>query len=181
MHRSTLKSLVGAAVLGLVATTPAHAQKMGRANQNAPTVTQKIEFGSDSIEIRFTSITWAAGQWAGQLADEATRGDFRARINDAAEKAPLGSLKTSLDLTLGGQKVAAGSYKVGFMLDDAFKWQIVLISDAGKIAVPLDLKDVEHEYKRLTIGLGAGEKDRSADIMVAFGKSRCSMAVGIPN
>jgi hypothetical protein len=177
MTRTAVKSLIGAALLALVATTPAHAQRMGSANRNAPTVTHKIEFGSDAISVKFTSITWAAGQWAAQLANEATREGFRARVNQAAEAQPLGSLDTSLDVTLGGQKVAAGSYKLAFTLDDAYHWQIQLTSDAGKVVIPLALKETEHESKRLVLWLGAGDQDRSAEVTVAFGKSRCALPV----
>lgn len=174
-----LKTCLVAAALTFVATTPAFAQRMGGVNRNAPTVTQSIAFGTDSVEVTYTSISWAAGQWAAQLENEATKAKTREMINATAEKSPLGSLKCGVAIALGGQKVAAGTYKMAFTLDDKFKWQMVLTSDAGAITIPLDLKATDEESKRLVLGLKAGDKDFTADLGVYFGKSKCWLPVAL--
>jgi hypothetical protein len=174
-----LKSLVVAALALVVAAAPASAQKSGSSNRNAPAVSQSITLGADTVEVNYISITWAAGQWAEQLANEATRAEFRATTNKNAERAPLGSLKCSSAIQLGSTKVAAGTYKLAFTLDEAFKWQITLTSEAGAIVVPLELKQAEEESRRLVAGLRAGEKDFTAEVAIAFGKNRCVLPITI--
>jgi len=175
----SLKLLAGAALLIAAAGIPALAQVMGSSNRNAPKITQSIAFGGDTIEIVYTSITWGEGQWAAQLADDATKAATRTRINGNAEKTPMGSLKCSAAIQIGSQKVAAGSYKLEFLLDEAYKWQLVLVGDAGNVTCPLEMKTVDEERKRLHVGLGAGEKDFTAELAIGFGKSRCKLPIGL--
>lgn len=170
-------SLAAAALLIASASLPALAQVMGSSNRNAPKITQTIAFKDDTIEVVYTSITWGEGQWAAQLADEATKAATRERINGNAQKTPMGSLKCSAALQLGAQKVAAGSYKLEFLLDEGYHWQLVLVGDAATVTCPLEMKTVEEERKRLHVGLGAGEKDFTAELAIGFGKSRCKLPV----
>jgi hypothetical protein len=172
MNATMLKRMAGASLLALAVALPAVAQVMGSSNNNAPKITQSIAFGSDTIEISYTSITWGGGQWATQLADESTRAATRARINASAEKKPMGALKCSSAIVVGTQKVAAGSYKLEFLLDEACKWQLVLVGETGTVTCPLDLKEGTEESKRLRVGVRAGEKDFTAELVVGFGKSR---------
>src|SRR5262245_39987456 len=169
--------VAAAALLLAAASLPALAQVSGSSNRNAPKITQSIAFGNDTIEVVHTSITWGEGQWAAQLENEATRAAARARINGNAEKSPMGSLKCSVAIQIGSQKVAAGSYKLEFLLDEAFKWQLVLVGDAGNVTLPLEMKTVDEERKRLHVGIGAGEKDFTAELAIGFGKSRCKLPV----
>jgi hypothetical protein len=171
------RSLVVAATLCFATSATALGQYTGSANRNAPQVTQSITLGKESIDLTYRSITWAAGQWAAALENEATRGEARTRINGAAEKSPLGTFKTSAAITLGGAKVAAGTYKLAFTLDEKFKWQLTLTSDAGAVNCALDLETVEENSKRLVTTLRAGEKDFTAEVLVAFGKQRCVLPV----
>jgi hypothetical protein len=177
MNATTIRRLAATSVLLLGASLPALAQVMGSSNRNAPKIGQTIAFGGDTIELNYTSITWGEGQWAAQLADEGTKAATRERINGNATKTPMGSLKCSAAIVIGTQKVAAGSYKLAFTLDDAFHWQLVLIGDAATVTCPLEMKSVEEERKRLHVGLGAGERDFTAEIAIGFGKSRCKLPV----
>ena len=177
MNATALKKIVAVAVLVACTGTPALAQRMGSANRNAPQITQSITLGGAKLDLNYTSITWASGQWASQLANDATKAGFRDNLNAAAAKSPLGSLTASAALTIGGQKVEAGTYKLAFTLDDKFQWQITLTSDAGSVVIPLPLKAVEEDSTRLVTSLRAGEKDFTADIVVAFGKNRCVLPV----
>ena len=173
---ATWKKIAGASLLLLVVNATAFGQKTGSSNRNAPKVSQTLTIGKETIKLDYTSITWGEGQWAKQLSDEATKAAAKANLNKAAEEA-LGSFETSVAVTIGGQKVAAGAYKLRFTLDDNYKWQIVLVGDAASVTLPLDLKPVEEESKRLRVGLLAGEKDNTGEIHVAFGKQRCHIAV----
>jgi len=169
-----------ATVVGAVAllSAPAMAQKMGSTNKNAPAIRQTYTVGNQSIELGYTAITWATGQWAAALKDEASRGEWRARINDSAPKSPLGSLKLTTALNIGGVKVDPGAWKVGFTLNDEFAWQITLIGEGGAtLQVPLALKEVDESQKRLMLALAAGDEDGTAKIVVAFGNSRCNLVL----
>jgi hypothetical protein len=176
-RKSTLKQLAGAAILIAAASLPALAQVMGSSNRNAPKITQTIAFGADTIAVEYTSITWGEGQWAAQLANEATKVATRTRINGNADKQPMGSLKNSVAIVIGTQKVAAGTWKLEFLLDEAYQWQLVLVGEGGSVTCPLEMKTVDEERKRLHVGLGAGEKDFTAELAVGFGKSRCKLPV----
>jgi hypothetical protein len=167
--RTSLLVALGIALM----TCPVFAQKMGMANNNAPTVTQSITFaGKQSIELSYTAITWAQGEWAKAI--ESKSAEMKKMINDQAEKKPLGSLKLSADMMIGGKKVAAGTYKLMFTLTDSFGWQLTAAGDKEKITWALDLKDAEggKQIKRLTLALGAGDTDTTAAIFVAFGTKR---------
>lgn len=179
MKNLAVKKLLGSGLLLLVMTSPALAQRSGSSNRNAPTITQTIAFGKDTIELSYTSITWGEGQWAAKLADEATKAAARANINANAEKTPLGTLKVAMPITIGTTKVAAGTYKLAFVLDDNYKWQILLTADQTKLNVALDLKNVDEESKRLRVALRAGEKDFTAELAVGFGKSRGTLPIAI--
>ena len=172
--RTSLLVAIGFAML----TCPAFAQKMGSANRNAPSVTQSITFaGKQTIELTYTAITWAEGNWA--KAVESKDDSMRKMINDQADKTPLGSLKVSADTMIGGKKVAAGTYKLAFTLSDTYQWTLVLAGDKEKLSWPLDLKDGEggKQMKRLTLALQAGDKDTNATIHIAFGTKRGEIPV----
>lgn len=177
MIATAWKKIAGASLLLLVVNATAFGQKTGMSNRNAPKVSQSMVFGEQTIELSYISITWGEGQWAKQIGDDAAKAAARERLNKLAESAPLGTFKTSVALTVGGQKVAAGEYKLRFTLDDKFKWQIVLASDAATVTLPLDLKSVDEESRRLRVLLLAGDKDNTGEIHVAFGKNRCTLPV----
>lgn len=177
MIRTFLRRFAAVAALVSVTNSPALAQRMGSTNKNAPAITQSIELSGQTIGMTYTAITWAGGQWATALADEATRGEWRTRINDGAVKSPLGSFKCSTAITIGETKVAAGAYKLAFTLDEKFVWQLALIGETATVNVALSLKEVEESSKRLGLSLRAGDKDGSAEIAVAFGKSRTVLAI----
>ncbi len=170
-----LATLVGAVVL---LSAPAMAQKMGSTNKNAPAIRQTFTVGNQSIELGYTAITWAGGHWAAALKDETSRGEWRVRINESAAKSPLGSLKVTTALNVGGVKVEPGAWKVGFTLNDEFAWQVTLVGETGTtVQVPLVLKEVDENSKRLMLALAAGEEDGTAKIVVAFGNARCNLAI----
>ena len=171
-----MKSLIVPALLALAFVAPASAQKMGSSNSNAPSCTSSITAGGLTVEVKFTSITWASGRTMEQLTSE--KGEAaRTRINNGAEKAPLGELKTSADIMLGDKAVKAGTYAVFFTIDKDLKWHLNLAAKETRLEWALDLKDANQEMKRLHISLGAGDQDGTARLTIGFGKKICHVAV----
>lgn len=157
---------------------PTWAQRMS--NANAPTVGQFIEIPDKGrVELTYASISWAQGRWEEALKNEETRGQMRTMVNQSAADQPLGSLKTTVDLLIGEQRVPAGSYRLAFMLDDNFKWEIVLTADGDRFAVPLAVRPSMTGRKRLMLSLMAGDEDFTGDLMVAFGNRVCQLPIAI--
>ena len=164
MKTTLLASLAVALIAG-----SASAQKMGATNNNAPRMEQSIELGNAGIELNYTSITMAGGRWKQTLENEASRDRMRDRINNTAERAPLGSLELTDDCEINGVAVAEGSYDLCFKLDDNFKWQIVVFNDETRATIPLELSAAPEPSKRLILAMHAGQEDGTAEVYVAFG------------
>jgi hypothetical protein len=176
MIHAVLRRAAAVLVAVVLLSAPALAQKMGSSNRNAPAIRQTMTIGNQSIELGYTAITWAGGQWAAALKDEGSRGEWRVRINESAAKSPLGSLKLTTALDFGGVKVEPGAWKLGFTLNDNFDWQITMIGESGTtVQVPLVLKEVGEASRRLMLALAAGDEDGTAKVVVAFGNSRCDL------
>jgi hypothetical protein len=159
---------------------PVLAQRMGSVNTNAPTVGQSIEFGKNqSVSIKYTAIHWAKGRTMGAVKDKERGERARNRINQEAEVSPLGSFTSTMDVMIAGQKVPAGDYSLYFTIDADLKWHMVLGAKGGqgKIDLTLDLKETQHESKRLVLGLGAGDEDGTASLHVMFGNQHAMFSV----
>ena len=170
-----MKSLLVPALLAFATVAPVSAQKMGSANSNAPSCTSSITAGDMTVEVKFFSIVW--GKTMENLTSE--KGEaIRTRVNNSAEKAPLGELKTNADIMLGGKAVKAGSYSLFFTIDKDLKWHLNLAAkDGAKMDWTLDLKDSGHELKRLHVGITAGDEAGSARLNVGFGKQWGMVAI----
>lgn len=156
----------------------ASAQKMGATNTNAPEIEQAIDLGQTGrVELSYTAITWAAGRWAKTLENEDRRDGMRKRINGEAKNSPLGYFSAGSDIMLGDVRVAEGDYKLGFTLDDDFKWRMTLFSGDDEIHVPLGLTESPMESKRLIVSLYAGDEDFTGGIYVAFGKESGDVSI----
>lgn len=163
----------------LVFATPALAQKMGHSNTFAPEITQVLKLGDrGTLKLTYTSITWSGGTWAKALQDEKTRDSMRERINAVAASDPLGSFETDKVLKIGGARVPAGRYKLAFMLNERFAWQVVL---TGAKTIPLDLEfvDTKRSRKRLTLNLDAGDKNFTARLRIAFGARESELEIAL--
>lgn len=167
-------SLFAAAAVALLA-LPVAAQRGGMANRNTPTVTQGITFtNGGSVDVKYRAITWAQGRWMEALKSpqgrESTNKDLKAN--------PTGTLTTAKDMTLGGQTVKAGSYKLYFQVDDDVKFHLVLADDSGnEIKWKLEMSDTKSENTRLTMTVTAGKGDTDANVGIAFGTMACSVAL----
>jgi hypothetical protein len=153
---------------------PAFAQKMGMTNANAPAIEQTIMAGDAKMSLNYTSITWSGGKTMTQIMDKEKGERARTRVNSTAKEAPLGTFTTSVDVTCGDLKLAAGEYQVYFTINDKLEWQI---NFQGKEThtMTLPLADSGEESKRLLMCLYAGDKDGSAGVYVSFGKKMCML------
>ena len=155
--------------LALAISAPAFAQKMGGTNRNAPKLMQSLTAGEAKMTLNYTSITWAQGQMMERLADKENGGRAREYVNQNAASAPLAEFTTSIDCTVGDLKLAAGSYKVFYTIDDDANWHINFMGKDAKKPMKhkLDLMNSEKKSKRLMMCLYAA--DKGAGVYIAFG------------
>lgn len=173
-----MKSFLFATALICLVGGAAEAQKMGMTNRNAPNIEQKMDLGSTGkLELSYTAITWAGGNWAKSLEDDQAKERMRGRINGAAKSNPLGKFVCDKDVKIGETRIAAGSYDMGFTLDDEYNWQFTLIQGDEVQHLALDLMDQEDASKRLTMTLFAGDEDFTGGIWLAFGNSAAVLPV----
>ena len=175
-----MKTLIPIAAAIALLAVPVTAQKMGHSNANAPTVGQSLNLAEKgTVELSYTSITWANGTWAKQLANEATRDQKRSEINEAAKSAPLGSFTTSVDLVINHVPVSAGTHQLAFTLNERFQWQIVLIKDGKQAALRLSLAANPIQSKRLVLALIAGDEDFTGRMFVTFGDRAAQFSIAV--
>ena len=123
-----MRQLLLAAVTMAALSLPLAAQRGGSANRSSPKVGQSIEFtGGASVEIKYRALTWAGGQFMERLKTD--RG--REQTNADLKANPTGTLTCSADVSLGGQAVKAGTYKLYFEVDAQTAFHLVLANDAG--------------------------------------------------
>ncbi len=156
---------------------PLTAQRMGSANRGAPKAGCFIEFrGGNKIEVSYSSITLAQGRFMQRLQDMRKEGDaeemegFTERFNASAKRRPLGKLKITGKITLGGKEIPEGEYGLAFMLDKSVSWQIVLVDDdqETKGTWMLKTKAPKATSRRLNIWLAANDQG-GADLGLSFG------------
>jgi hypothetical protein len=153
--------------LALVFALPLAAQSGGMANRRSPTVGQSITFNNGcAVEISYKALTWAQGRFMETLKTP----EGRERTNKDMKSNPTGSLKVSQDVTLGGQSLKSGDYKLYFAVDDDQKFWLVLADAAGsETKWKLDLNDKADMNTRLSLTLSAGKSDSEANLGIAFG------------
>lgn len=175
------KTLSFSLALALIS-APAFAQQMGSTNSKAPTCTQGLEFADGGkISVTYKAITWADGKTMAALAADGEQGNaMRERFNKTAASRPLGSVKTTTDLTMSGRTIKAGDYDMFFTVmnnDGNTMWLCNLQpkgnADAQPLRWRLALQPSEHKMPRLLISLHAGEKDTDAGVYLAFGEESC--------
>lgn len=158
-------------VLALCASlcAPALAQKQGQSNNNAPTVTQTVDNAGATFSLNYTSITWASGKTMDAAMNKEKGAGTRTRINNAAKQSPLATFSTSVDVTCGDLKLAAGDYKVSFTISDTCEWEINFTKGEDTQKMKLSLMDSGNDSKRLMMCLYAGD-EIGAGVYIAFGK-----------
>jgi hypothetical protein len=169
-----MSKFVSLAAAALLFAAPSFAQKMGMANNDAPTISQTIETKGAKITLNYTSITWATGQTMDAAMNKEKGASTRKRINDTAKNAPLGEFTTSTDVTCGDLKIPAGSYKLAFTINDNTDWEINFINGDKTLTMKLPLMASPEEAKRLLLCLYAGNEG-GAGVYVSFGKKMCML------
>lgn len=154
-------------VLAAALCAPAFAQKMGSTNSNAPAMKQSIEAKGASMSLDYQAITWAEGKTMARIMDKEKGAGVRKRINESAADSPLGTFKTSVDVSCGDAVLAAGEYSVYFTIDEDLNWSINFKSGDKVHTHKLALADSGHESKMLMLCMYAAEK--GAGVYVAFG------------
>ncbi|GAB4161351.1 MAG: hypothetical protein Fur0037_28000 [Planctomycetota bacterium] len=162
--------------LGAVLVAPALAQKTGSVNRNAPTVKQTVENAGAKFSLDYTSITWATGRTIKAAMDKEQGANLRQYINNMAKSQPLGAFTTSVDVACGSLKLAAGSYKVAFTINEDLQWEINFMQDDEIQKMPLDLMDSGDNSRRLLMCLYAGD-EKGAGVYIAFGKKMAILAI----
>lgn len=102
----------------------------------------------------------------------------REQTNADLKANPTGTLTCSADVSLGGQAVKAGTYKLYFEVDAQTAFHLVLANDAGaETKWKLNLAEGNDVNTRLTLTLTAGKTDKEANVGIAFGKMACSVGL----
>lgn len=153
---------------------PAFAQKMGSSNRNAPKLEQSIAVGDAKMALNYTSITWASGKTMQGAMDKENGAGAREMINGTASRAPLATFTTSIAVTCGDLKLAAGEYQVYFTISENCEWQINFKNGDAVSTMKLAMADGGEENKRLLMCLYAGETE-GAGVYIAFGKQMCTL------
>ena len=176
----TMKILLTIGTAATMLALPLGAQRMGHSNTNAPTVQQSLVLGDmGSVTVSYTSITWGGGRWAQALASPASRDGMRATVNEAAVTDPLGTLETSVNLTIGPKQLAAGNYKLAFMINEEFSWELVLSNDSQRTVVPLEFGSNALKSERLQILLMSGDEDFTGRLFIGFSDKAADLGVKV--
>lgn len=154
-------------VLAAALCAPAFAQKQGSTNSNPPSVKQSVEAHGASMSLDYLSVAWAEGKTMARIMDKEKGASARKRINDGAVNNPLGTFKTSVDVSCGDTMLAAGEYSVFFTIDEDLNWSINFKSGEKVHSHKLTLADSGHESKMLMLCMYPAEK--GAGVYVAFG------------
>ena len=159
-------------------TVPVAAQQMGSANRNAPTIEQAIKFHNGAeLEISYTSLNYAQGKFM----ENATNERFRQMVNDNAKQNPLGAVKLSGAMEIGGKEIAAGSYGLHFLISAEGGWLLTLShkNDAGDVELiqwPLTMEKAPIRSQRLMIVIAAGEGTTDCSLLMVFGSQHVAVA-----
>lgn len=168
-----MKSVLAFACAALM-TCGLQAQVSGSINRGASKVTNSIEMGGNTLSVKYTALRFGEGQW--QKIKDAT--DRHEGFNKFAERSPVGTVETSVDLMAAGKKVAAGKYKMFFTVSERAGWVLNLKPEEGKaVAWRMVLTDAPSEAKCLKIGLEPSAKNGMCSLHIAFGKQHVMVPV----
>jgi hypothetical protein len=147
----------------------APAQISGSINRGAPVVTNAIALGSNKIELSYTSIRFGEGHWQ-QILENADRHES---FNAAAEKKPLGTVKTSIAVTAAGKQIPAGEYAMyftAFSRESQSGWILNLKPAQGDpIRWRLMLKPSAEKHDCMSINLAPTSENGACKLTIAFG------------
>lgn len=168
-----MKSVLAFAAAALL-TCGLQAQVSGSINRGAAKVTNSIEMGGNKLSVNYTALRFGQGQWQ-KIKDAADRHDG---FNQFAEKRPVGTVETSVDLMAAGKKVAAGKYSMYFTVNENAGWILNLKPEKGDaIRWRMVLSDAPKEAKCLKIALEPSAENGMCSLHIAFGKQHVAVPV----
>ena len=170
-----MKSVLTLACAALI-TCGLQAQVSGSINRGAAKVTNSIEMGGEKLSVNYTALRFGEGQWQ-KIKDATDRHDG---FNQFAERRPIGSVETSVDLMTAGKKVPAGKYSMYFTVSERAGWVLNLKPKEGDaVRWRMVLTDAPAESKCLKISLSPSAKNGSCSLHIAFGKQHVMAPVTV--
>lgn len=170
-----MKSVIAITCAALM-TCGLQAQISGSINRGAPKVSNTIEMGKNKLEVSYTAIRFGDGNWQ-KLKDNKDRHEG---FNKFAPKKPVGSVKTTCDLTAAGRTVPAGEYSMYFTLHERGLWLLNLKPDEGDAIVwGMQLKETAAKSECLKISLEPSAKNGTCSIAITFGDKAVTVPVTV--
>jgi hypothetical protein len=170
-----MKSVIALTCAALM-TCGLQAQIGGSINRGAPKVSNTIEMGKDKLEVSYTAIRFGEGAWQ-KIKDNADRHE---RFNKFAASTPIGSVKTSCDLTAAGRKIPAGEYSMYFTVHKDAGWLLNLKpADGEPIRWRMALTDTKTKSACLKVSLEPSAKKGTCSIAITFGDKAVTVPVTI--
>jgi len=170
-----MKSVLAIACAALM-TCGLQAQVSGSINRGAAKVSNSIEMGGNKLSVKYTALRFGEGQW--QKIKDAT--DRHEGFNQFAEKRPIGSVETTVDLMAAGKKIPAGKYSMFFTINERAGWILNLKPEKGEaVRWRMVLTDAAKEAKCLKIGLEPSAKNGACGLHIAFGKKHITVPVTV--
>ncbi|MCK5942090.1 MAG: DUF2911 domain-containing protein [Planctomycetes bacterium] len=170
-----MKSVLAIACSALL-TCGLQAQISGSINRGAAKVTNSIEMGVNKLSVQYTALRFGAGEWQKIKDNE----QMHERFNQMAEKRPVGTVETSVDLMAAGKRVAAGKYSMFFSVHPQAGWILNLKPESGDaVRWRMVLSDAPATAKCLKIGLEPSAKDGTCSLHIAFGDKHVNVPVTV--
>lgn len=150
-------------------------------NDNAPVATHSLAFDKETkITVSYASFTTAGGNWLRALYAKGEGGSRARRLyNEQYTPSRLaGSVELSKDVQLGGNPLAAGTYKFTFRIDEDTVWHLVVLNQKGQeiCAVVMNTeRDDKRPVGRLTITPVAGAEGKAGNLDIRFGPLRAEV------
>lgn len=157
---SAMKKLLSFA-LAIALCAPVFAQRGAKLEQT-------ITMGDAKMSLNYVSISYGEGKTVGTLLSK-EGGDMRKMFNERMAARPTTQFKTSIDVTCGDAKLAAGDYDVYFSIDDDLVVSMNFKQGDKVTSTKLKLNMAgQHEGKKLLMCLYSEEA--GAGVYLSFGK-----------
>jgi hypothetical protein len=136
--------------------------------QARPKIEQTLTAGDAKITLNYSAVAYNQGTTFTALTDKATPAEDRANWNNRLSQRPMVAFSTSVEVTCGDVKLAAGEYQVYPSFDDTGAVSMNFKMGEKVSTVKVKLEESGHESKRLLMCLYAEEN--GAGVYLSFGK-----------
>jgi hypothetical protein len=107
-----------------------------------------------AITLRYRTIAWAPEVMRGLRRDPAQREQMNQRFALVLQT----ELKTPVALSLAGERLEAGSWRIGLFMDEAGAFQLTVLIGGETKRFPLDLSESRQSFPYLTFALAPAEE-----------------------